>query len=319
MGFRNETADLSAALKAGMEKGLSKAELKAMMKAYIDSGGKTPASPTEVLREPDEIATEGAARPQKDNKPIDGVGNAPLASPPDKLTASRKAVLFGSIGLIAIVGIFSTLGAFSSYRKQQDLQANGSVLRESTSKFVAGDKSAAKPAPAFQTPEQQLTERIKTYWLPEVKQWSASVTDDPATFRDAMAKMDLLNSYLADLPGMKLNAEQTKVVRAYTDVLGAKQASILPDMRKQYSKQLDAQLFRHDIRVSLHGAGNRTLRLTGPIFAKNANIADTQATLLEAATNLRFRRIEYRWNAQLSGTTYYDINPPSDSKVAATI
>lgn len=55
---------------------------------------------------------------------------------------------------------------------------------------------------------------------------------------------------------------------------------------------LAAQLFRRDILVSVAGRA-RTLRFTGPIFVRNANIEDMQTELAPALMRLRFRRVEY--------------------------
>lgn len=311
MGFRKDTAELTAILKAGMKKGLSAAQLQAISTAAIENGGKDPiAVASEMLSKLEPAVPEKVTEPLIENALTNqGIGQ-PDVSKLEKAGANNKLIAFGILTVIAIGVILMTFKTGAPNEKPVPV-SKGAI---GTAQIGAAMETPAAPV-VMDTPEEQLTERIETYWLPEVKQWPARVTDDPANFADAMAKMDLFNSYIADLPRMSFNAEQTKVVRSYADALGAKQASILPQMRKQYSKQMDETLFRHDIRVTVHGSGNRTLRLTGPIFIRNANIADTQSTLLEPARKLRFSRIEYRWSPRFDEATYYDLGTPTDRKV----
>lgn len=316
MGFRKETADLSAILKAGMKKGLNAAQLQAIMAAAIENGVKDPiAAASEMLSKLEPVVKQQMAAPVAETGRFEQDARQSDVGLPERSERNNKRFVFGLLALISLGGIVLAFGPQVPRAKPQNDASSLVTKSETGGAQIAASKETPAAPVVMDTPEEQLTERIETYWLPEVKQWPARVTGDAASFADATAKMDLFQSYLADRPGMSLNAEQTKVVRSYTNALGAKQASILPEMRKQYSRQMDEALFRHDIRVTVHGSGNRTLRLTGSIFVRNANIEDTQSTMLEPARKLRFSRIEYRWSPRVSETIYYDLDTPADDKV----
>lgn len=316
MGFWKETAELSAVLNAANKKGLSGSQYKAVLAAYNENVGKDPvAAALEMLNKQEPVAQQAKTLPIMQNGASDEHVGQPDAQTNDKPVSNTKDAVIGSLILIAFVGTVTTC-ASRLFREEPPSEASATTSNSPTADArLPTVKDTATAAGAMQSPEEQLVERIQTYWLPELNLWSARLSNNTASFADAMTQIDLFNSYLADLPGMSFDAEQEKVIRSYKDALGAKQARILPEMRKQYARQMDELLFRQDIRVTVHGSGSRTLRLTGAIFIRNANIADTQSTFVEPAHKLRFSRIEYRWSPRVSETTYYDLDTPADNKV----
>lgn len=73
------------------------------------------------------------------------------------------------------------------------------------------------------------------------------------------------------------------------------------------------KLWEHDIDVTLGGANNTTLKFSGGYFAANANIKETQKSLQEILTSLRFKQTQYRWYNGQDEYTYYKIESSKDA------
>lgn len=112
---------------------------------------------------------------------------------------------------------------------------------------------------------------------------------------------------LADLGRSKQRDFKAKVGRMQSDAF--------PKLRLEYGKDLAQRLWEHDVEVSVTGAGNSTLRLTGFWFAANRNIKQIAETAHPDALALRFKQMEFRSN-KFSDTTSYEIKSLPDSQLA---
>lgn len=164
-------------------------------------------------------------------------------------------------------------------------------------------------------PASDFVERINTYWMAEVLALPTVAPNGEAEYGALVTTLDRLSLNLLGSEKLRLSHEQDLAKRRYVEALSAKPERLLPSMRARYAEQLNAKLFRHDISVAAVGDGNRTLRLVGRTFARNANIEDVQRELMMPAAKLRFRRIEFRWSHYVNETTWYKIDSPSDGAV----
>lgn len=96
------------------------------------------------------------------------------------------------------------------------------------------------------------------------------------------------------------------------------QAREFPRYRAGFAKQAYGALWENDIIVSARGDGNATLRLRGYAFATNRNIADMHAGLVEAASRVRFKRVEYQ-ALEGGSVTWFDLETPADSEVGVWV
>lgn len=65
------------------------------------------------------------------------------------------------------------------------------------------------------------------------------------------------------------------------------------------------------------GASAETVEFVGGLFAANANIKQTQESLDEALSRLRFKRVNYKWMPNAPQYTYYTLSTPADGVVQA--
>lgn len=164
-----------------------------------------------------------------------------------------------------------------------------------------------------QDPASTYAERVETYWLPAARALpDAPPKDDPA-FGKLLTRIDEVAIDAADGSALPLSPRQRALRSKFMTALSDKQAKLLPAMRREYAKALDAKLFRDDVRVSARGT---TLTLVGAVFARNANAEHMQTELGPVVNRLWFRRIAYRWSPYLDSDLHYDLDPPGDRKVA---
>lgn len=93
------------------------------------------------------------------------------------------------------------------------------------------------------------------------------------------------------------------------------QIKVLPKLRMIYYKLIREKLWENDIDVKILNSSNKTLQLTGGIFASNKNIQDTQSMLHEVLSLLRFKQIQYKWYSGDDEFTYYNLDSPKDSEI----
>lgn len=91
-----------------------------------------------------------------------------------------------------------------------------------------------------------------------------------------------------------------------------------PRYRAGYAVQAHAKVWEDNIAVSVRGDRNSILRLTGGVFAANRNTADMHRILLEGASRVRFKRIEYQVY-QGGPLSYFDLDTPEDAEVGVWV
>lgn len=164
-------------------------------------------------------------------------------------------------------------------------------------------------------PAAMYVERVQTYWLPEVGALPSAAPADIAAYNEVVTRFQGLRANLADAAKLELTPAQRAVHERFARALAAKQRSLLPGLRRRYGELLDGQLFRSDIRVAVLGARAQTIRLTGPMFIRNANIEDMQTGLASDLARARFRRVEFRWSPRLDAGVHFDLNSLGDADV----
>lgn len=95
----------------------------------------------------------------------------------------------------------------------------------------------------------------------------------------------------------------------------ALQKSEFPKLRKSYGDFIKKQLWADNIEASTKGSGSSTLEFIGATFANNKNKQDTQKTLSEILTQLRFKRVNYKWYQYDDEYTYYTMSTPEDGEL----
>ncbi|GAA5089551.1 hypothetical protein GCM10023210_14530 [Chryseobacterium ginsengisoli] len=111
------------------------------------------------------------------------------------------------------------------------------------------------------------------------------------------------------------NKEEKDLAKQLENKVSDSQVQNFPKLRAIYYKLMESKLWEHDISVTVGGKRNTILNLTAGYFAANKNIKDTQETLNEMLTSLRFKQINYRWYKGEDEYTYYKIDSPKDSEV----
>lgn len=105
------------------------------------------------------------------------------------------------------------------------------------------------------------------------------------------------------------------LLNQYEQGVSRLQIGEFPKMRKSYAENIGKTLWENNITVSVGGTGNKTLTLTGAMFANNKNISTINSTIEESAKMFRFTRINYKWYKYDDTYTYFDIESVPDSKV----
>jgi hypothetical protein len=92
-------------------------------------------------------------------------------------------------------------------------------------------------------------------------------------------------------------------------------AYAFPRARQAYYNQIEHELWKQDIKVSLTGAGKTTLNITGALFAANKNIEDFHLSVASMLKSFHFKRVAYRWYTGQDEYTYYDLSPKADNDI----
>lgn len=110
-----------------------------------------------------------------------------------------------------------------------------------------------------------------------------------------------------------------KEVRALAEELKKQliilQRSEFPKMRQAYAKMADELMWEKDIDVEVSGTGNKTVTLTGSIFASNANIKSTQLQLNDIFVKFRFSQVRFKWSEYATEYQSYETDAPDDEEL----
>lgn len=109
--------------------------------------------------------------------------------------------------------------------------------------------------------------------------------------------------------------EEQELAKKLEKKVISSQIKVLPKLRLIYYKLIKDKLWENDIDVKILNSSNKTLQLTGGIFASNKNIQDTQSMLHEVLSLLRFKQIQYKWYSGDDEFTYYNLDSPKDSEI----
>lgn len=120
---------------------------------------------------------------------------------------------------------------------------------------------------------------------------------------------------IADSTSYSLSPIEKKKARELRRLVSQTQIREFPRMRAAWARVVGAAMWEHDVTITSHGEGARTIRLTAAMFASNGNIKQVQQSLQEQFGLLRFRRAEYRWFRGADEYTYYSIEGPRDGEV----
>jgi len=94
--------------------------------------------------------------------------------------------------------------------------------------------------------------------------------------------------------------------------LKSTQITIYPKLRKLFAEESRRRLWEENIEVTHSG---RSITFTGYIYANNKNIKDSYEAIANVLSELRFSRINFKWNQYADDYTYYNINSPADGKI----
>ena len=226
--------------------------------------------------------------------------------------------------------------AFSEYRSGEPLRAAqdalnaGDTMRAGQLYFArdrrADDARVARFKAALDrvwnqqngtNPAADFVYRASKYWNAEIDRLPVRAPANEAGWRAIMPNIETLSQSAADAERMHFTPSQHATVVAFIRRLSARQSQTLPAVRRHVADTLRRNWFRLNVDVNVTGPGGRTLQLTSPMFANNANIEDVQQGVGNMLRQVRFRRVEYRW-ARISGVRYYSysLDVPRDDQVA---
>ncbi len=93
------------------------------------------------------------------------------------------------------------------------------------------------------------------------------------------------------------------------------QKKTFPIFRKAYAKQASMLGWESNLEVFTSGKNDESLTLVAATFASNANIAKIHDIMRDMATQLRFKRINYKWFSRASEWQYMDLKTPNDDEL----
>jgi pyruvate/oxaloacetate carboxyltransferase len=93
------------------------------------------------------------------------------------------------------------------------------------------------------------------------------------------------------------------------------QAKEFPVLRKKYVEIFSKQMWEHDVEISVNGAGNKYINITGGIFAANKNKQDFQNQIHNTLNMYRFNQSRYRWYKGEDEYTYWTVFEGKDSDI----
>lgn len=94
------------------------------------------------------------------------------------------------------------------------------------------------------SPSSDYVERVKTYWLPEVRAMTATPSADPTTCVKQIISLEALREELDASEGLAFTPHQSAIVRTFKTQLSARQKALLPSLRARCGSQADEQLRR---------------------------------------------------------------------------
>lgn len=93
------------------------------------------------------------------------------------------------------------------------------------------------------------------------------------------------------------------------------QADAFPQLRKAFGVLMAKKVLIEDMEVSTSGAKHEQISLVSVTFAANRNIAETQTSIEDILTKLRFKRAEYRWTRNANDWKFLDLETKQDQDI----
>ena len=158
-------------------------------------------------------------------------------------------------------------------------------------------------------------DQLADTWLPQL---NAISEGRPNSLTEVWSRVDAIGEatlHLKDVSESGMTAAQKSVRNRFRSALIAKQSRLLPMLRATFVKLYGEVLWENNIDVRSGGVGNRTITITGFIYANRANISAAQSGLEENLRKLRFTRAAYEWVRGVGEVYTYTMSPPSDSAV----
>lgn len=118
-----------------------------------------------------------------------------------------------------------------------------------------------------------------------------------------------------DGESIELNADQAALLRRLKREVSKFQQTVLPRLRDAFGPILRKQLWEHDISAKTFGKGYRTIQFVGGAFAANSNIKAFNDEMWETFNILRFKQVRYKWYAEASEYTRFNVGSPDDDKL----
>ena len=85
-----------------------------------------------------------------------------------------------------------------------------------------------------------------------------------------------------------------------------------PLLRKRYAFIVADKGWEFDVSINIGGNKNSTIEFISGDFAAHKNIMDFHSSMVDQLTNLRFKRVNYKWIPHADDFTYYEIDSPED-------
>lgn len=120
------------------------------------------------------------------------------------------------------------------------------------------------------------------------------------------------NCNYAFLSNESADPSLTPKIKEYDRFFKNLQKQEFPKMRAEYARISKNILWEHNIDVKQSGT---SITFIGGIFANNANKKEFQDKIHDAVSDLRFKRVNYKWYKYDDEYTYYTISSPQDDEL----
>ncbi len=191
--------------------------------------------------------------------------------------------------------------------------APAEMLRTDTEvKALAAQIEARLKAGGASASSNGFAEKVQSYWLPQVTGIAATAPASAPDIWNAVAKLEDATRALETSNAMPLDQAGKDAQRNLRNALVAKQRALFPILRGAYGKVVGQAMWERDMDIRVAGAGNRSIKWTGGLFAARANIARTQGEAQTHLLRLRFTHSTYEWVRGIGERYTYTMDAPAD-------
>jgi cytoskeletal protein RodZ len=223
-------------------------------------------------------------------------------------------VFFGLPFLVMLINVF----IFSESETKTTLKTTSSNSIESTS-TESNPESWNLPEKSASTSTEKSSDITKDILATRIKNLkepfdSTQYRKDISALED---EIDLFRSYgrIYNEHVYHSDPEVRALAEEYKKQLVILQRSEFPKMRQAYAKMADELMWEKDIDVEVSGTGNKTVTLTGSIFASNSNVKSTQLQLNDIFVKFRFSQVRFKWSEYATEYQSYQTDAPDDGEL----